>query len=276
MDKFLSELKLQNLLRQFCCGVVFFVPLYLFVPCKIQWVWQNAGLADDSLKCIAVLAFIIGTVIYHLEKNLYSYAVQAVFEKSQGKNVGRCLWVLGCVLFIVLLFYTFWNRDISWALYAMIIVCCVWTLLSLSVFAFTDIVLKSTQKQWEIESHSKNYTARYWAIADKVAVWSDFIHCVQSCCFAWLLGAGVALRITQQCGCCASEKNIIDSCFIAICLIIIELGIDWHRYRHVLSLNQAMNNSNEKRLVYIRMTVNYKKKSSINKSLINRLFPKCR
>lgn len=238
MDKFLSELKLQNLLRQFCCGVVFFVPLYLFVPCKIQLVWQNAGLADDSLKCIAVLAFIIGTVIYHLEKNLYSYAVQAVFEKSQGKNVGRYLWVLGCVLFVVLPFYTFWNCDRSWMLYAMIIVCSVWTLLSLSVFAFSDIVLKPTQKQWEIEAHSKKCSEKEWAIADKVAVWSDFIHCVQSCCFAWLLGAGIAIHIIQECECCASKENIIASCVEVICLLLIELGIDWHRYRHVLSITK--------------------------------------
>ena len=233
MDKFLSELRLQNLLRQLCCGVVFFVPLYLFVPCKIQWVWQNAGLAEDSLKCIAVLAFIIGTVIYHLEKNLYSYAIQAVFEFIGEKKKGRCLWVFGCIIFASLLSYTFGKYNIPWML---CVITMAWVLFSLSLFAFSDIVFEPTRDQWKIEAHSKNYTEQDWAIADKVAVWSDFIHCVQSCCFAWLLGAGIAIHMTQECECCVSKENISASCVVAICLLLIELGIDWHRYRHVLRL----------------------------------------
>lgn len=236
MDQFLSKLNLQNLLRQFCCGIVFFVPLYLFVPCKIQWVWQNAGLADNSLKCIAVLAFIIGTVIYHLEKNLYSYAIQAIFEKCHDKKGGVILHLFIGILIIsvsgisIAFLLSWW-----WSVMSFIIL---WTLIFLSVFAHSDMLIYPTQKLWEIESHSKNYTARDWAIADKVAVWSDFIHCVQSCCFAWLLGSGIAIHVTQECECCVSKENISTSCIVAICLLLIELGIDWHRYRHVLSITK--------------------------------------
>lgn len=269
MDKFLSELKLQNLLRQFCCGVVFFVPLYLFVPCKIQWVWQHAGLAKDSLKCIAVLAFIIGTVIYHLEKNLYSYAIQTIYEHAQNKYWGILFWVFG------LLIPCCWLLDmdltkclcLNTGLIGVIVM-----IIILMISCICGCVICRTQTQWEIEAHSKKYTEKDWAIADKMAVWSDFIHCIQSCCFAWILGAGIAIRITQECECCASKENISASCVAAICLLLIELGIDWHRYRHVLSLPQTMNDNTVHRLTYIKMTVNYKRKTSIMKALINRLF----
>lgn len=235
MDQFLSKLNLQNLIRQFCCGIVFFVPLYLFVPCKIQLVWQNAGVADDSLKCVGVLAFIIGTVIYHLEKNLYSYTTQALHELVRNRWWGILFWALGLVIPCCWLFGVNLTKCLCAQIY---IVGIILMIIILMISGICGCVICRAQRCWEIEFHSRNYTVRDWAIADKVAVWSDFIHCVQSCCFAWLLGAGIAIHVTQECECCVSKENISASCVAVISLLLIELGIDWHRYRHVLSITK--------------------------------------
>ena len=80
MDSFLQKFSLQNLLRQFFCGVVFFVPLYLFAREKMP--------ATDLLKwesgvffLFSSVALAVGTIIYHLEKNLYSYPLMYMYER---------------------------------------------------------------------------------------------------------------------------------------------------------------------------------------------------
>lgn len=280
MDQFLSKLNLQNLLRQFCCGIVFFVPLYLFVPCKINAVWKRAELEEHSLICVAALAFIIGTVIYHLEKNLYSYAIQSIFKKQYGVRSAKYLLSILYLLCLVALPCSYWifNESLHNIILCIGIIALIVAIVAIIiVFWDSKDLTTSTQTQWEIESHSTKYTERDWAIADKVAVWSDFIHCVQSSCFAWIAGALVAAHYScfgkGRCICCASKDTVAYSVGLAVCLLLIELGIDWHRYRHVLYLTEERHKGTRD-IVYIRMSVSYRKKESWLRKQIRSLINK--
>lgn len=255
MDQFISKLNLQNLLRQFCCGVVLFVPLYLFAPCQMRHFWYHTGLSDARLICVAVLAFIIGTIIYHLEKNLYSYLIQAIFE-----SVGACF--LRLVFFIIIignigLWIIGWNWSVLIGVLLVMLTIAALCCIALPIFSkdfnseecddetdrmFCRIVQRlivRTEQCWEIENEAEGVSKRQFAIASRVSVWSDFVHCVQSCCFAWILGTIIAyyLHPCHTCGCsgdcCVYIQHMCMSVVVAIFILLVEIGIDAHRYIHV-------------------------------------------
>lgn len=236
MDQFLSKLNLQNLLRQFCCGIVFFVPLYLFVPCQIKSFWYHAGLADKYITCIAGLSLIIGTIVYHLEKNLYSYTIQTIFETFKCCSLLKAFTsILILIYFIILCFkialpFEYALTVFFSILYAFGLVC--------TIYSKKRRLIIRTERYWQIENDVEN-NSRQAAIAKKVSVWSDFIHCTQSCCFSWILGTIVA----RYCG-SRLQDDIIAKMNICVSLVLlllsIELFIDSHRYIHVRRMTRGI------------------------------------
>ncbi len=117
-DKF----SLPNILRQFFCGFVFIAPFWFFSGGNTteDLAWQQLegflnGIHWELSRWIVlgVAACIIGTIIYHLEKNLYSYSMQAFFEgidscrNSSGEppekfNTLFCILLFGGVFSIIL------------------------------------------------------------------------------------------------------------------------------------------------------------------------------
>lgn len=103
-------------------------------------------------------------------------------------------------------------------------------------------VVERTQKIWIIEIGTAvlpekdakgdlKYTpSDRNAIAQKLATWSDFIHCTQSCCFAWIVGCALADGLCAAC----EEPSVL----IAILILILEFLFDWHRYQHVLDITK--------------------------------------
>lgn len=264
MDQFLSKLNLQNLLRQFCCGVVFFVPLYLFVPCEFNKILEDARLEDNHLRCVALLSFIIGTIIYHLEKNLYSYIIQALFECCGRK----LLYIVAVVFFIgiiglFLIGYN-WAILIGVLLVMLIIACLAAILLPLYSKDFEaklgesqpkkndkapDVVINDlierTELSWEIENRAEGVSKKQYAIAKKISVWADFIHCVQSTCFSWILGTVIAILLHPCCiyvcdvYSCMYIQRMCNSIVIAIFILLVEIGVDAHRYIHVKRMTSS-------------------------------------
>lgn len=254
MDSLLHKFSLQNLLRQFFCGVVFFVPVWLFSKdlrdqCDMGVLVDIAEWKTETFLVFAALASIIGTVIYHLEKNLYSYAVQCMYEalRKHYRFSGVCVVV--AFVFVISLFP----------------LCCdikVKTIISLSFFSVFYIVcllfggslqdvFERTRSCWIIEGEGLNdkssiLSQQKRAIALKVAEWSNFIHCVQSCCFAWLLGCACCQRWFIEIGftCCEScffqalqkQEEMLFSVHIASSILFLELLFDWHRYQHVIAM----------------------------------------
>lgn len=263
MNEFLSKFSLQNFLRQFYCGVVFFLPLYLFVPWKVHEFFFQSGLCCKQLICIGALACVIGTLIYHLEKNLYSYVIQGIYEwleeRKSLEKYNRIIIaaVLLCGLIFSLLYYLH-------SLIGVIIVL-LFTLCLMKLF-LGEKVFKTTIISWIIEgsdakeNRDKNHTetnemqARdlghreitmhdLRSIAGKIAVWSDFIHCTQSCCFAWILGTCLSYWIIEKdcCPCCAQyvSSTMCWSVSAALIILFIEsVFIDRHRYSFVMEMKR--------------------------------------
>ena len=273
MNEFLSKFSLQNFLRQFYCGVVFFLPLYLFVPWKVHEFFFRRGLCCKQLICIGALACVIGTLIYHLEKNLYSYVIQGIYELLEEcrscKLFKKCKLYWKCRLFrtiiialvvigLCALIYLL-HLSIGESILSSIFVLCIAKLI------LDGKVFKTTIISWIIEgsdakeNRDKNRTetnemqARdpghgeitmhdLRSIAGKVAVWSDFIHCTQSCCFAWILGTCFSYWIIEKyySGYLQNMYSKMDwSLIAAFSILFIESAfIDRHRYSFVMEMKR--------------------------------------
>lgn len=275
MDSFLQKFSLQNLLRQFFCGVVFFVPLWLFsknaeCPCCTCSVVDVTKWGTGTLLLFAALASIIGTIIYHLEKNLYSYPLMYVYErwifkgnetdsdgeKEQGKLTTPPerkfhIWLVWIVVAVIVMLGLLGCRHfVSWPWIAFLVFAGLWLFVVTHLLLERDAVLPITMKVWGIEYLSAKHRAgessepddeaimRYAAV-EKIATWSDFIHCVQSCCFAWIFGSLLAYYITGT-----IVRGFYQGMTLAFMLLAAEMIIDIHRYRFVKCLLKESGVSN--------------------------------
>ena len=271
MNEFLSKFSLQNFLRQFYCGVVFFLPLYLFVPWKVHEFFFPRDNSYIGLICMGALACVIGTLIYHLEKNLYSYVIQGIYEwleeRKSLEKYNRIIIaaVLLCGLIFSLLYYLH-------SLIGVIIVL-LFTLCLMKLF-LGEKVINTTIISWIVEGSDakedkdKNHTETknlddtepneiehrdlgndeitmhdLRSIARRIAVWSDFIHCMQSCCFAWIFGTCFSYWIIEKncCPCCAQYMlpTMVWSVIAALAILFIESAfIDHHRYSFVMEMKR--------------------------------------
>ena len=307
MDKFLGAFSLQNFLRQFFCGVVFFVPFFLYGQTPLA-AWLESGQDNPDwcapkVAALGVLACIVGTIIYHFEKNLYSYGIQSVFEwmlKCKIIKCGAiCLLVVVCIVCLALCtvesnnksymivvssnanfqlsLYSFKNAIVKFSIPVIvaprenilftcslcklkIVLAIIAAVIVLSVYFIGLTIRKSlhlrTRQLWVaegissskanndlIQTYLKNYDTRdeniplstIPLIAQRIAKWSDFIHCVQSCCFAWMSGC----LLVMQCG--VSFDKMYASLMFAVALLILEIFFDWHRYQHVLAITERNN-----------------------------------
>lgn len=283
MDSFLSKFSLQTFLRQFFCGVVFFCPFLLYTPkyantflggeevsIKISqdcfsFCTQYGPWDTGKIVFIGIVACIIGTIIYHVEKNLYSYFIQASFEVAHVKTINGKISGDVAVYFVIvalILFVTFlWANAIMLFILALLVYIFFGTSLS---NGFSRVVSR-TQQSWIIENNKaieskiveskiiedktiEHKTIEYKkieetkkeeeldslkmakAIAEKVSTWSDFIHCVQSCCFAWLAGSCFVKYFIL------TDADISFGNCVAVVLLLLELIFDWHRYQHVIAM----------------------------------------
>lgn len=253
MDALLKNFSLQNLLRQFFCGAVFFVPLYLFSPYENLSLHTFSEVSSFLIFVFVSLSAIIGTIIYHIEKNLYSYFVQLVFESIHRRIRSSVLPCVIVALLITVALSPLSNDRMSavWISFCFFVV-----LLVVAVLFRGDFtqVLSRTRKCWIIEGVQLDdkSSAVSWqkrAIAVKVAEWSTFIHCVQCCCLSWLLGCACCYFLfiepafnssfSQFCRAWLCLEQLIFSVKIAISLLFLELVFDWHRYQHVIAMTSG-------------------------------------
>lgn len=256
MDSFLQKFSLQNLLRQFFCGVVFFVPLYLFAREKMP--------ATDLLKwesgvffLFSSVALAVGTIIYHLEKNLYSYPLMYMYERfifhNKKEDSSREVspfnwWLIWCIAGVVCLLVLGWGHCVSWPWPAFIVLAIFWLFIVTRMLleSSEEMIVEQTKNQWKIEYEASLKTREHkllnklenistqYAAAEKIATWSDFIHCVQSCCFAWIFGSLLAFYLTET-----IVKGFYQGLTAAFVLLAAEMIIDMHRYRFVRKMVPA-------------------------------------
>ena len=263
MDSLLHKFSLQNLLRQFFCGVVFFVPLWLF--------WLDAGceccscLLMDITKwetgaflLFASFASVIGTIIYHVEKNLYSYSTQLVFEMLAKKVDSTASRILVCVVLSLFCLVCLIGFGV---IYLLLLIPCAF--IALAILTNGKRVVERTQQCWIIERYPMSGNAekntfkkdelvsfmQSRCIAEKLSTWSDFIHCVQSCCFSWVVGCifctSSSFRVLTANSC--AKKNelldmdilISDSLYIVVTILLLLFLFDWHRYQHIIAMTEG-------------------------------------
>lgn len=187
-----------------------------------------AGIEKSSITCVAILAFCIGTFIYHWEKNLYSYPIQIL--RDACRNRGALVFILFGIALGVSLYL-----QCSVLLYVILVVFGIVWLACICTLVFSDTHIELTEKCWKIEGGAEGVTKEQQAIAQKVSVWADFIHCVQSSCFAWILGTAFAyyLHQMQSGGKPVYVHEMKVGIIIAVSILLVEIAIDAHRYIHV-------------------------------------------
>ena len=257
MEAFLHKFSLQNCLRQFFCGVVFFVPMYLFAKPMLGEFSNLHSWTTGTFLLFASLSGIIGTIVYHLEKNIYSYFIQTIFELLESWK-SKPLFCLPCaaVLVISLVCSPCFHDTTSWCcvvpliifLLIVVLICWLFTSAFAKVQERTRECWYCEEKVFNIEPTIKNM--QVYAIAKRVSAWSDFIHCTQSCCFAWLFGCLACKihhgsectccfnRLLCQCQECFDDRLMSYSVVIALCILVLELVFDWHRYQHVIKMTE--------------------------------------
>lgn len=94
MDSFLKNFSLSNILRQLFCGVAFLVPFIIFCP-ELLDNWMRVGNEYSLPKIWLGVAMLVlfGTLLYHLEKNLFSFAYDILHQVGESVDcgVGRLL-----------------------------------------------------------------------------------------------------------------------------------------------------------------------------------------
>lgn len=259
------------------CGVVFLLPFFLFsaiteVAAKpttcCEWLasllrtllghsdkhlsfrevcasLHHLNLSGVEFTCLAVLSIIIGTLIYHLEKNLWSYGLQIIFKRIQNKTLGcgwkRIMSICSLHVFSVLLIAaTAWiSGSIKWFSSITFIVIAFAAAL-VAIVCISNGIVEDTETMWLAEgggdsSHKGSLLdaqgLRLSIIMSKVSTWSDFIHCGQSCALAWILGSCSAYTLFDKAEvlCGFFWGGILSS----VLLLVAEGFIDWHRWQHV-------------------------------------------
>lgn len=266
MDKLFGQFSLQNILRQMFCGVVFLLPFFLFSaivavkepPVTFQNVCINLhklNLSAVEFTSLAVLSIIIGTLIYHLEKNLWSYGLQIIFKRIQNKTLGcggnRIMSICSLHAFSVLLIVaTAWIfGSIKWFSGITFIVIAFAAAL-VAIVCISNGIVEDTETMWLAEgggdsSHKGSLLdaqgLRSSIIMSKVSTWSDFIHCGQSCALAWILGSCSAYTLFEK-------ADVLFGFFwvgilSSVSLLVAEGFIDWHRWQLVLcAINKVSSN----------------------------------
>ena len=251
MDSLLQKFSPHNLLRQFFCGVVFFVPLYLFAKEKMP-ATKLESWESGTFLLFSSVALAVGTIIYHIEKNLYSYPLQYMYERyifqcQKDDNVApvkafnlwiiwctvgvACLLVLGCRHFCV---------SLPWLVLMIIVFFWLLIVTRMLLESSEKMIVKPTLRLWRIEYetsqklHGDNQLYNHenkiekYAAVHKIATWSDFIHCVQGCCFAWIFGSLMAYYLTGE-----VIKGFYQGLTVAFILLSAEMIVDMHRYRFI-------------------------------------------
>ena len=233
------------------------------MPWKVHEFFFRSGLCCKQLICIGALACVIGTLIYHLEKNLYSYVIQGIYEYGYYVGVRVSLIVAFLLIVIVVIEYLYPILSIPLFCHLFVVIFLVLLISLKGLYKKTD---QTTLISWIIEGsdakenkdknrietnemqardlgHGEITMHDLRSIAGKIAVWSDFIHCTQSCCFAWILGTCFSYWIIEKNYYSGYLQDMLPtmvwSIIATLIILFIEsVFIDRHRYSFVMEMKR--------------------------------------
>lgn len=247
-------LSLGTLVRQMMCGIVFFIPIVLWKQngnwdSIVSWLqkWETAGLI-----AFGAAAACIGTLIYHLEKNLWAYFWQYI--RIEGKEYAwEWMWGLmfigGIGILVCALYYLCPHLSIViGGIYFLIMMLAICIPLLRVVHKVSNLV-EHTQNMWRTASRlpddfvafleksnadTKTVLELYEVkeIARREAGWADYIHCGQTAAFSWILSC--LLIWGNICSCSGTSPNwFIPSLFGAVWLLGFEMLCEIHKQLHI-------------------------------------------
>lgn len=244
MDKLFGQFSLQNILRQMFCGVVFLLPFFIFpsitqlCPCvpKFYALFPQPGDFDFAqLTYLAVLSIIVGTLIYHLEKNLWSYGLQVIFFSRLCVRI--VFLIIAAIVPISGIVIAFRSENENVVLYLIPSIIGILAVI-VSSFCVCCNEARTTDDIWLAEAGKKRLDKSATPdrrsaqiIMGKVSTWSDFIHCGQSCAWAWIIGSTFAYFLLH--GHAELVVPYRTGIIASVCLLFAEAFIDWHRWQHV-------------------------------------------
>lgn len=254
--------------------VLFFLPSLLAYGADDK-VYQVLLKAESSfaIGLFVVSSCIVGTIIHHLEKNTYSYVLQAGFSYVQHIKSSGDRQCAGCVVLLGMLFMLIILALSYQACICLFFVVVTFTLVITLLFFLNNLV-EITEKLWIIseiakvnqeELNHRKYPRERIAILNRLDTWSDNIHCVQSCCFAWLLGLCFARYLVTQgeytmiifakmSATSIEYSTVFDSglaeaqlqsfsgwsTVLAFLLLFWEACFEWHRFQHIFHIVGSM------------------------------------
>lgn len=263
MNHFFNSFGISNYIRQMMCGIIYFIPFFLFARSSTECFLKN-GQGDWSstkLLVVAVVAACIGTLIYHVEKNLLGYSSQ-VF-RAWCKNSKWPVWValifmaLAAILPLpvmarghkegVVETLTHWlmNGETPVLMAICLAILPLFLLISAGRSnsdsgkperAF-DRTVKETRNAWRAASvrwsdtENSSQLREIREISERESNWADFIHCGQTSAISWILGSITAIHLNQA--------NVVDSYLfwcgisIALWLLAFEFFCEWHKSLHI-------------------------------------------
>lgn len=187
-----------------------------------------------------------------LKKNLYSYASQIIFENMsrRKKSWGEKYYFYSCLLIFVLFLLVFILTAVlgccfncSCSLTAVVafafILCLVYTIFVVIAGGHAGVISR-TRSLWKLEARR----CPPCHACSKIDNWASFVHCGQSCCFAWLIGCAIVQD--SSCYCCrvfscGPDKGPLWQVTFVLLILMFEAFFDWHRYQHVLAITENNN-----------------------------------
>lgn len=282
MSAILSKFSISLLIRQFFCGVVFFLPFLLMHGEKVSNILPKS-LGESTTLCLCMaLACIVGTIIHHLEKNTYSYFVQMLFCLVERLNTGWDKGCCGCLIIFNVISVAF---CFLFSLHNQYLFCCLLGTLVVIIIPWIigkRTLLEETRRTWIISGfkptelkEQKEFSAEVrenaycYSILKRLDAWSDNIHCTQCCCFAWIFGYFFSKSMISNCSAVhfAQYKtdttnetvfNVISvfnghplnqdfwdkSIAIAIFILVLEFLFEWHRHSHIAFITNKFDENN--------------------------------
>lgn len=260
MTNILDKFSLSLILRQFFCGVVFFIPSILVLTPGCTIFEKMEGVTSSVALTITILALIVGIIIYHLEKNTYSYLLQSIFFiickfVSAGKTATKKMKMfMACLRGVcVLVFFSLVSSLLIWWLELPWMCICYAACFALVYLLLICMPMISFYRRvWSVGAEILAFhDNKSQLIMNHLDTWSDNIHCIQCCCFAWLLGVTIINMLVSGCyvsiPCkCGVVCEIINedwavalkstTCQFVWGLLLVEILFEFHRFCHLFKI----------------------------------------
>lgn len=158
--------------------------------------------------------------------------------KSLRNMVG---FKIGVPSIILLIIFAFFCDSIEQGLFLVLFAV---VFISVTVIAIhlvksnIEELTQQTRELWLAEDGMGGWTQTKWrenqVFMRRIGNWADFIHCGQSCAFAWILGSFYVHVYCVHYGVTCPYGYLNIGLLLSMLILFLELFAEWHRCHHIL------------------------------------------